>query len=62
MSIWETSNVLLNGENIQLLKAVEIKDGDRLDLISNLIAPLNLWAALLNRYAPIPRKLSSHIF
>jgi molybdopterin converting factor small subunit len=34
MSVWETSNILLNGKNIQLLKTVKIKNGDRLDLIS----------------------------
>jgi molybdopterin converting factor small subunit len=34
MSVWNTSNILLNGKNIQLLKTVKIEDGDRLDLIS----------------------------
>jgi molybdopterin converting factor small subunit len=34
MSVWDTSNILLNGKNIQFLKTVKIKDGDRLDLIS----------------------------
>lgn len=32
-SIWDQSNVLLNGINIKTLKEVSFKDGDRLDLL-----------------------------
>jgi molybdopterin converting factor small subunit len=32
-SIWDNSNVLLNGTNIKTLKAVNFKEGDRLDLL-----------------------------
>jgi len=32
-SIWENSNILLNGTNIKTLKEVTFKDGDRLDLL-----------------------------
>jgi molybdopterin converting factor small subunit len=32
-SIWDNSNVLLNGRNVKMLKAVTFNDGDRLDLL-----------------------------
>jgi len=32
-SIWDNSNILLNGTNIKLLSAVTFKDGDKLDLL-----------------------------
>ena len=32
-SIWDNSNILLNGTNIKTLKQVTFKDGDRLDLL-----------------------------
>ena len=32
-SIWEQSNVLLNGTNIEMLKELSLKDGDKLDLL-----------------------------
>lgn len=32
-SIWDNSNILLNGMNIKTLKVVIFKDGDRLDLL-----------------------------
>jgi molybdopterin converting factor small subunit len=32
-SIWDQSNILLNGTNIKTLKEVIFKDGDRLDLL-----------------------------
>jgi molybdopterin converting factor small subunit len=35
-SIWDDSHVLLNGQNIQGLNAVSLKDGDRLDLLSKI--------------------------
>ena len=33
-SIWDNSNVLLNGRNIRHLDKPVLKDGDRLDLLS----------------------------
>jgi len=33
-SIWDNSNVLLNGKNIRQLDKPVLKDGDRLDLLS----------------------------
>ena len=33
-SIWDNSNVLLNGKNIRQLDKLVLKDGDRLDLLS----------------------------
>jgi molybdopterin converting factor small subunit len=33
-SIWDNSNVLLNGKNIDQLDAPVLKDGDKLDLLS----------------------------
>ena len=32
-SIWDNSNVLLNGTNIKLLNRIDFKDGDKLDLL-----------------------------
>jgi molybdopterin converting factor small subunit len=32
-SIWDNSNILLNGTNIKLLKKITFKDGDKLDLL-----------------------------
>lgn len=32
-SIWDNSNILLNGTNIKTLKKVTFHDGDRLDLL-----------------------------
>ena len=32
-SIWDNSNVLLNGTNIKLLNRIDLKDGDKLDLL-----------------------------
>jgi molybdopterin converting factor small subunit len=32
-SIWDNSNILLNGTNIKLLKKINFKDGDKLDLL-----------------------------
>lgn len=32
-SIWDNSNILLNGTNINLLNKVTFKDGDKLDLL-----------------------------
>lgn len=32
-SIWDNSNILLNGTNIKLLDRMEFKDGDKLDLL-----------------------------
>jgi molybdopterin converting factor small subunit len=32
-SIWDNSNILLNGTNIKLLNKVTLKDGDKLDLL-----------------------------
>jgi molybdopterin converting factor small subunit len=32
-SIWGNSNILLNGTNIKLLKKINFKDGDKLDLL-----------------------------
>lgn len=32
-SIWESSNILLNGRNIKQLDAPKLKDGDTLDLL-----------------------------
>jgi len=34
MSIWDTSNILLNGKGLQQLNTIVLKDGDRIDLIS----------------------------
>jgi molybdopterin converting factor small subunit len=33
-SIWDNSNILLNGRNIRQLDKPVIKDGDKLDLLS----------------------------
>jgi molybdopterin converting factor small subunit len=33
-SIWDNSNILLNGKNIRQLDKPVLKDGDKLDLIS----------------------------
>ena len=33
-SIWDNSNILLNGRNIRQLKEPVLKDGDTLDLVS----------------------------
>jgi molybdopterin converting factor small subunit len=33
-SIWDNSNVLLNGKNINRLDKLVLKDGDKLDLLS----------------------------
>lgn len=32
-SIWDNSNILLNGTNVKTLNAVTFKDGDKLDLV-----------------------------
>jgi molybdopterin converting factor small subunit len=32
-SIWDNSNILLNGKNIKTLQTVTFNDGDRLDLL-----------------------------
>ena len=32
-SIWDNSNILLNGTNIKLLNKINFKDGDKLDLL-----------------------------
>ena len=32
-SIWDNSNVLLNGTNIKLLNTIKFKDGDKIDLL-----------------------------
>ena len=32
-SIWDNSNILLNGTNIKLLNKVTFKEGDKLDLL-----------------------------
>lgn len=32
-SIWDNSNILLNGTNIKLLNKITFKDGDKLDLL-----------------------------
>jgi len=32
-SIWDNSNILLNGTNIKLLNRIDFKDGDKLDLL-----------------------------
>jgi molybdopterin converting factor small subunit len=32
-SIWDNSNILLNGTNIKTLNVVILKDGDKLDMI-----------------------------
>jgi molybdopterin converting factor small subunit len=33
-SVWDNSNILLNGKNIRQLDKPVLKDGDKLDLIS----------------------------
>jgi molybdopterin converting factor small subunit len=33
-SIWDNSNILLNGKNINQLEALILKDGDKLDILS----------------------------
>ena len=32
-SIWDNSNILLNGTNIKLLNTINFKDGDKIDLL-----------------------------
>ena len=32
-SIWDNSNILLNGTNIKSLNTITLKDGDKLDLL-----------------------------
>ncbi len=32
-SVWDSSNILLNGRNIRQLDKPELKDGDKLDLL-----------------------------
>ena len=32
-SIWNNSNILLNGTNIKLLNTINFKDGDKIDLL-----------------------------
>lgn len=32
-SIWDNSNILLNGTNIKLLNNITFKDGDKIDLL-----------------------------
>ena len=32
-SIWDNSNILLNGINIKLLNTINFKDGDKIDLL-----------------------------
>jgi molybdopterin converting factor small subunit len=32
-SIWDNSNILLNGTNIKLLNTIKFKDGDKIDLL-----------------------------
>lgn len=32
-SIWDHSNILLNGTNIKLLNTINFKDGDKIDLL-----------------------------
>jgi len=32
-SIWDNSNILLNGTNIKLLNKITFKDGDKIDLL-----------------------------
>jgi molybdopterin converting factor small subunit len=32
-SIWENSNILLNGTNVKTVKMITLKEGDRLDVL-----------------------------